>query len=161
MAEDRQAEEDHNRARIDDEEDWGTESQRPSNSGLAMEFEVSRVSLAKIYADLESFKAVLADIVDVGQGTEVGFDDLLSAIFARLQDYTSDELVGLSLYIVNMVLIHRQSLTDASTTDLFECLTQLIEQSIDSRNAASLFIAVEALGSRDLSRAVGSKPGHR
>lgn len=138
------------------------ESQRQkgkSQGGMTeINFEISQVNPADVYRNLEAFKAVLGDMIGIEKGADVGFDELIGEIFSKLHDYTSEELIGLALYLVNMILIHKSALSEESMSNLFESLILLIEQSIESKNPACLFITIEALGRKGLSRAVGSKP---
>lgn len=116
-------------------------------------FSVKDLDPKKLFGYLEEFKGVLADFLGVDQGEEVNFDELFSQIFSRIEEYTSEEIIGLSIYLVNMLLLHKEDLSDESVKNLFNSIFRLIENNIEMSNIPSLFIALEALGAILLSRA--------
>lgn len=121
-----------------------------------IQFDVSSLKSNALYSHLEVFKEALSDVVGFEKGKEISFDDLLNHVFERLEEYTSEELIGLALYLVNMLLIHRDSLPAESEANLFESVVQLIEVALSNKNPTALFIAIEVLGSLESSRAHGT-----
>jgi hypothetical protein len=127
----------------------------PQIEPVGIQFDVTSIKAEALYGYLEVFKETLSEFVGFEKGKEISFDELLNHVFERLEEYTSDELIGLALYLVNLLLIHRDNLPEESAATVFENIVQLIEISIESKNSTALFIAIEVLGRQASSRVDG------
>lgn len=118
-------------------------------------FQVSDMRQTLFHRDWLAFREVLAEIIP---GEETAWSNLLETIFSLLDKLTFEELNGMSIYLFDLILSHREELmpiaADSETEieqklsaakDILDKTFQLIEQCLAADNPAALYFCLEIL----------------
>jgi hypothetical protein len=120
-------------------------SERSGISSKFATFDIADLQPQEQFAHFEAFKRILAETLEIEEGQQLDIEEVLESVFEKVNSLTTEELIGLSLYMANLLLLHGESLGEDAPFLFVDKTIRLIELSLETKNVTSLFFSLEVI----------------